>query len=155
MRLLPVEELTDRVLPFLKAAGVVSDPVSDADAELLELAMPLVAERMNKLTEAAPMLGFLFVDEESFERLDELDDAGREVVRASYDALAGLESWSTAAIEAALREALIEKRELKPRVAFGPVRIAVTGRKVSPPLFESLELLGRDRSLARLRAAAA
>ena len=115
--------------------------------------MPLVAERMNKLTEAAPMLGFLFVDEESFERVDELDDAGREVVRASYDALAGLDTWSTAAIEAALREELIEKRELKPRVAFGPVRIAVTGRKVSPPLFESLELLGRDRSLARLSAA--
>jgi glutamyl-tRNA synthetase len=155
MRLLPVEELTDRVLPFLKAAGVVTDPVSDADAELLELAMPLVAERMNKLTEAAPMLGFLFVDEASFERVEELDDAGREVVRASYDALAGLDTWSTAAIEEALREELIEKRELKPRVAFGPVRIAVTGRKVSPPLFESLELLGRDRSLARMRAVTA
>jgi glutamyl-tRNA synthetase len=152
MRLLPVEELTDRVLPFLKAAGVVSDPVSDADAQLLELAMPLVAERMNKLTEAAPMLGFLFVDEESFERVDELDDAGLEVVRASYDALKGLESWSTAAIEAALRAELIEQRGLKPRLAFGPVRVAVTGRKVSPPLFESLELLGRDRSLARMRA---
>jgi len=153
MRLLPVEELTERVLPFLKAAGVVSDPVSDADAELLELAMPLVAERMNKLTEAAPMLGFLFVDDDSFARVDELDDAGREVVRASYDVLAGLDIWSTAAIEAALREELIERRELKPRVAFGPVRIAVTGRKVSPPLFESLELLGRDRSLARMSAA--
>jgi glutamyl-tRNA synthetase len=153
VRMLSVGELTGRVLPFLKAAGVVTDPVTDADAELLELAMPLVAERMNKLTEAAPMLGFLFVDDESFERVDELDDAGREVVRASYDALAGLDTWSTAAIEAALREELIEKRELKPRVAFGPVRIAVTGRKVSPPLFESLELLGRDRSLARLTAA--
>ena len=155
MRMLPIEELTDRVLPFLKDAGVVADPVSDADAQLLELAMPLVAERMNKLTEAAPMLGFLFVDEGSFERVDELDDAGREVVRASYDALAALDTWSTEAIETALREALIEGLELKPRVAFGPVRIAVTGRKVSPPLFESLELLGRERSLARLLSAAA
>ena len=63
MRMLPVEEITHRVLPFLKAAGVVGDPVHDADAQLLELAMPLVAERMNKLTEAADMLGFLFVDE--------------------------------------------------------------------------------------------
>jgi glutamyl-tRNA synthetase len=153
MRLLPIEELTHRVLPFLQAAEVLKDPVDDADAQLLELAMPLVAERMNKLTEAAPMLGFLFVDEESFERVDELDDAGREVVRASYDALAGLDTWSTAEIEQALRQALIEQRGLKPRVAFGPVRIAVTGRKVSPPLFESLELLGRDRSLTRLTAA--
>ena len=63
MRMLSIEELTGRVLPFLKDAGVVADPVSAADAQLLELAMPLVAERMNKLTEAAPMLGFLFVDE--------------------------------------------------------------------------------------------
>ena len=63
MRLLPLDEITHRALPFLKAAGVVSDPVSDADAQLLELAMPLVAERINKLTEAVDMLGFLFVDE--------------------------------------------------------------------------------------------
>jgi glutamyl-tRNA synthetase len=107
---------------------------------------------MNKLTEAAPMLGFLFIDD--VEQVDELDDAGRDVVRAAHDALEGLRTWSTAEIETALREALVEDLGLKPRVAFGPVRIAVTGRKVSPPLFESLELLGRDRSLARLRTAA-
>jgi glutamyl-tRNA synthetase len=154
MRMLPIEELTHRVIPFLQAEGVLSDPVDDADAQLLELAMPLVAERMNKLTEAAPMLGFLFVQEASFTLVDELDDAGREVVRAAHEALSGLESWSTAGIEAALRSKLVEELGLKPRLAFGPVRVAVTGRKVSPPLFESLELLGRDRSLARLSAAA-
>jgi len=154
MRMLPIEELTRRVLPFLKDAGVVGDPISEADAQLLEQAMPLVAERMNKLTEAVPMLGFLFADEESFTLVDELDDAGRDVVRAAYDALEPLATWSAADIEAALREALVDGLALKPRVAFGPVRIAVTGRKVSPPLFESLELLGRDRSLARLRAVA-
>ncbi|QBR94023.1 glutamate--tRNA ligase [Nocardioides euryhalodurans] len=153
MRMLSVEELTHRVLPHLKAAGVVGDPVHDSDAQLLELAMPLVAERMNKLTEAAPMLGFLFVDEADFTRHDEIDDAGREVVRAAHEALAGLATWSTAAIEEALRSALIEGLGLKPRLAFGPVRIAATGRKVSPPLFESLELLGRERSLARLAGA--
>jgi glutamyl-tRNA synthetase len=152
LRMLSVEELTHRVVPFLKAAGVVGDPIPDSDAELLELAMPLVAERMNKLTEAVDMLGFLFAD--TIEMVDEIDAAGRDVVRAAHQALSALESWSTADIEAALREALVEKLELKPRVAFGPVRIAVTGRKVSPPLFESLELLGRDRSLARLSAAA-
>ena len=153
MRMLSVEELTHRVLPHLKAAGVVGDPVHDSDAQLLELAMPLVAERMNKLTEAAPMLGFLFVDEADFIRHDEIDDAGRDVVRAAHDALAGLATWSTAAIEEALRSALVEGLGLKPRLAFGPVRIAATGRKVSPPLFESLELLGRERSLARLAGA--
>ncbi|PKH44264.1 glutamyl-tRNA synthetase [Nocardioides alpinus] len=158
MRLLSVEDITHRALPFLKEAGVVSDPVSDADAQLLELAMPLVAERINKLTEAPAMLGFLFVDEADFTR-DEadvaklLDETGRGVVQASYDALEGLHEWSTAAIEEALRVALIEGMELKPRVAFGPVRVAVTGARISPPLFESLELLGRERSLARLQSA--
>ena len=97
------------------------------------------------------MLGFLFTDD--LERIDEIDEAGLEVVQAAYDALSGLETWSTAAIEEALRQALVEGLGLKPRLAFGPVRIAVTGRRISPPLFESLELLGRDRSLARLRGA--
>ncbi|MEQ6902563.1 glutamate--tRNA ligase [Nocardioides sp. YIM 152588] len=158
MRLLSVEEITHRALPFLKRDGVVSDPVSDADAQLLELAMPLVAERVNKLAEVSTMLGFLFVDEDEF-ALDEadaaklLDEKGREVVAAAVAALEGLESWSTAAIQEALQQALVEDLGLKPRVAFGPVRVAATGRRVSPPLFESLELLGRERSLGRLRRA--
>ena len=155
MRMLPVEELTRRVVPFLQGAGVVSDPVTDDEARLLEQAMPLVAERMNKLTEAAPMLGFLFADEASFARTEALDEAGREVVQASLDALAAVPDWTTDAISEALRAELVERRGLKPRHAFGPVRIAVTGSKVSPPLFESMELLGRDRSLARLRDALA
>jgi glutamyl-tRNA synthetase len=158
MRLLSVEEITHRVLPFLKQQGVVGDPISGPDAQLLELAMPLVAERINKLAEAPDMLGFLFVDEEHFERdpgdaAKLLDETGRGVVQASYDALSGLHQWSTAAIEEALRTALIEDRGLKPRVAFGPVRVAITGRRISPPLFESMELLGRERSLSRLQSA--
>jgi glutamyl-tRNA synthetase len=156
MRLLSIEEMTDRVLPHLKAAGVVSDPVSDADAKLLELAMPLVAERINKLTEAADMLGFLFApgveyDEDAWSVLR--DEAGRQAVTAARDALAALGHWGTADIEEALRAALVDGLGLKPRNAFGPVRVAITGRKVSPPLFESMELLGRETSLARLEAA--
>jgi glutamyl-tRNA synthetase len=153
MRLLSLDDLTHRVLPFLKTAGTVGDPVSDADATLLEQAMPLVAERMNKLTEAVPMLGFLFADEQTFVRTDKIDESGRAVVKAAYDALSGLPEWSTAAIEGSLRQTLVEGLGLKPRNAFGPVRVAVTGSRVSPPLFESLELLGRDRSLGRLQAA--
>ena len=157
LRMLSVEEVTHRVLPYLKQAGVVGDPVGDADAQLLEQAMPLVAERINKLTEAADLLGFLFVEESDF-HLDEtdaaklLDEQGLEVVRAALDAVEELPTWSTAAIQEALQRALVEERGLKPRVAFGPVRVAVTGRRVSPPLFESMELLGRDRTLSRLRA---
>jgi glutamyl-tRNA synthetase len=160
MRLLSVEDITHRVLPFLKADGVVSDPVSDADAKLLELAMPLVAERINKLTEATNMLGFLFVDDAEFaldpadaEKL--LDEQGRTIVRAAYDAVAELPQWSTGAIQEALQAKLIEELGLKPKLAYGPVRVAITGRRISPPLFESMELLGRDRSLARLRSAVA
>jgi glutamyl-tRNA synthetase len=156
MRLLSIDEMTDRVLPYLKAAGVVGDPVDDADAKLLELAMPLVAERMNKLTEAADMLGFLFASSVEYDddaRAVLGDDTGRQVVTAAREALAAVEQWSTAAIEEALRAALVDGLGLKPRNAFGPVRVAITGRRVSPPLFESLELLGRDASLARLDAA--
>ena len=149
MRMLSVEEITERVLPFLEAEGVL-DPASLPDRQLLDQAMPLVAERINKLTEAPAMLGFLFVDEDAFEVVDEIDDAGRDVVRAAHEALSALTEWSTAAIQEALQAELVERRELKPRVAFGPVRVAATGRKVSPPLFESLELLGRERSLGRL-----
>ncbi|MCX6401576.1 MAG: glutamate--tRNA ligase [Propionibacteriales bacterium] len=158
MRLLSVEEITHRALPFLKTEGVVSDPVSDADAQLLELAMPLVAERINKLSEAPTMLDFLFVDEAAF-TLDpedaekQLGEAGRPVVQASYDALVGLSTWSTDAIQTALQTALVDGLGLKPRNAFGPVRVAITGRRISPPLFESMELLGRDRSLGRLQRA--
>jgi glutamyl-tRNA synthetase len=153
VRMLTLDDLTHRVLPHLKAAGVVGDPVRDSDARLLELAMPLVAERMNKLTEAVDMLGFLFVDDDDLVRHEQLDDAGRGVVTTALDALSGIAHWSTAEIEQALRTSLVEGLGLKPRHAFGPVRIAVTGRKISPPLFESLELLGRDRSLARMNGA--
>jgi glutamyl-tRNA synthetase len=73
------------------------------------------------------------------------------VLDAALTALDGVDEWSTEGIESALKAALLEKLELKPRKAFGPIRVAATGASVSPPLFESLELLGRDRSLARLR----
>jgi glutamyl-tRNA synthetase len=122
--------------------------------------MPLVAERINKLVEAVDMLGFLFVDEAAFavdpadaEKL--LDDDGRTVVRRAKERLEGLTQWSTAAIQEALQAELVDGMGLKPRNAFGPVRVAVTGRRISPPLFESMELLGRERSLGRLQGALA
>nr|WP_281247642.1 glutamate--tRNA ligase [Nocardioides terrae] len=159
MRLLSTDEITHRALPYLKRDGVLTDPVSPADQQLLELAMPFVAERINKLTEASRMLGFLFVAEQDF-ALDEADraklvdtDEGQAVLRAAYDALARVEPWSAARISDALTAALVEEMGLKPRVAFGAVRVAVTGKRISPPLFESLELLGRDRGLGRLQSA--
>jgi glutamyl-tRNA synthetase len=148
--------MTARVVPFLARAGLVDPTPTDTERARLDAAMPLVAERINTLSEAVEMLDFLFVAEDDFTR-DEadvekvLDEAGRQVVQASYDALSAVseDSWTTANIEEALRAKLVEELGLKPRNAFGPVRVAVTGRRVSPPLFESLELLGRDISLAR------
>jgi glutamyl-tRNA synthetase len=77
-------------------------------------------------------------------------DEARRVLEASVAALEGLDDFSTAAIEAALREALIEGAGLKPRVAFGALRTAISGRRVSPPLFESMEILDKESTLARL-----
>jgi glutamyl-tRNA synthetase len=158
MRRISLPDMTERVIPFLAEAALVDEPITADQRALLDRAMPLVHERINTLSESVGMLAFLFIDDDAFtvvDEIDEIDDAGRDVVRASYDALQALPDWSTAAIESALRSALVDGLELKPRHAFGPVRIAVTGSRVSPPLFESLELLGRDRTLSRLRRAMA
>ena len=157
MRRISVEDMTERVIPFLARAGFLSDdPPSPKERARLDEAMPLVAERINTLSESVDMLGFLFVKEDDFTRDPAdvekvLDAAGLEVVQASYDALSALseDDWTTATIEEALRAKLVEELGIKPRNAFGPVRVAVTGSRISPPLFESLELLGRDISLAR------
>ena len=158
MRMLSVEELTERLLPYLRDAGLVADPPTEEQRRILAGAVPLVHERIGKLTEGVSMLGFLLVDEADFTRdpadVEKLLDAdGRAVVKAAHDALAALDTWTTEAIDEALRKALVEDLGLKPRHAFGPVRVAVSGSRVSPPLFESLELLGRERSLARLASA--
>ncbi len=159
LRLLPVEGLAERTVPYLQRAGLVEANPSDRDLALLTAAAPFIHERVGTLSEAADMLAFLFADDADFapDRADAaalLAGEGLDIVRASYDALERLVTWKTPAIEAALRAALVDGRGLKPRNAFGPVRVAVTGRRVSPPLFESLELLGRERSLGRLRKAA-
>lgn len=155
MRMLTVTEMGRRVTPYLQKAGLLADPPTEAQLALLDAAMPLVHERMNKLTEAVDMLGFLFVDQVDYDADDVakvLDEEGRTVAAAARDALAAAETWTTEGIEAALRAKLVEELGLKPRNAFGPVRVAITGRRISPPLFESLELLGRETSLARLDA---
>jgi glutamyl-tRNA synthetase len=158
LRALGTEELTQRMVPYLQAADLLGEHPGDEQLATLAEAAPLVHERMTTLAESVEMLGFLFVDESRFERDPAdtekmLDDDGRAVVKAAHEALAALESWDTESIDTALRKALVEELGLKPRNAFGPVRVAVTGRRVSPPLFESLALLGRERSLARLQSA--
>jgi glutamyl-tRNA synthetase len=131
--------------------------VSGTAADLITRATPLVQERMSTLREAREMLQFLIVgddftiDPESAAK--QFGDGTREVLDASVTALTGLAEFDHDRIEAALRSALVDGLGLKPRNAFGPVRVAVTGSTVSPPLFESIELLGRDLTVSRLQAA--
>jgi glutamyl-tRNA synthetase len=140
-----------RAWPFVEA-----EAFPGADPELLARAAPLVQERVNHLTEVPGMVGFLFGDEVELDpaaAAKVLTSDGRAFLAEAAARLEKVEPWTAAAIEATLR-GLQEERGLKPRTAFQPVRLAVTGRLVSPPLFESMELLGRSRSLARLDRAA-
>jgi glutamyl-tRNA synthetase len=102
------------------------------------------------------MVRFLFVPDAEFAPEPDaaakaLGEGAGPVLDASITALDGVPEWTAPAIEEALKGALIDGLGLKPRKAFAPVRVAATGRTVSPPLYESLELLGRERSLRRLR----
>ena len=156
IRALSPDEAAHRLVPFLQADGLIQRPPPEPESAMLERAVPLVQERMETLAQGPGMLGFLFVADDRFSLdpgLDISDEQSQSVVRAALAALTTLEDWQTEAIEAALRMALIEGLGLKPKVAFGAVRVAVTGRRVSPPLFESLELLGRAKALGRLAAA--
>ncbi len=157
IRALQPADFAARITPFLARAGLVADPPEPADAEMIAAAAPLIQTRIATLAQAPDMLRFLFVPEEEFAA--DPDDAARilnedaaPVLKAAAGALAGLPdgSWARGPIEDALRSALIDGLGLKPRLAFAPVYVAVTGRRVAPPLFESLELLGRARSLGRL-----
>jgi len=158
IRTLDADDLASRMLPYLQAEGLIGSPAASEEVSLLAAATPLVQERIALLSEAVPMLGFLFVSEEAF-TLDPasvakgLGEGAAEVLAAAVAALERLDSWQTEAIKSALEAALVEGLGRKPRHAFTPLRVAVTGRTVSPPLFESMELLGQERSLARLRAA--
>ena len=153
IRALTIDEFLNWALPFLTKAGVITGSVEEI--ALVKQALPLIQERIIMLSEVPAMLKFLFVKEfaveaESVSKIS--DDASKQVLKRSLAELEPLTTWSHESIEAALRSSLIEDMGLKPRIAFGAVRIATTGSTISPPLFESMELLGKEASLARIRA---
>jgi glutamyl-tRNA synthetase len=145
------EEVADVLVPFCVREGLPADTVEGR--ELLAQVAPLLTERMKRLTEAPPMIRFLFERREPDEKAAKVLEGQDEYLSAVAERLGALEKWNASAIEETLR-ALAEERELKPKHAFQPVRAAVTGTLISPPLFESLEILGRDETLDRLRHAA-
>jgi glutamyl-tRNA synthetase len=141
LRGLPPGEYAHRVITYLREQGI------DWDEELVRRAAPLVQEKIETLAQFPDYVRFLFEDVAPDPSL--LDG---QVVDAAAETLAELEPFDAETIEAALRQ-LAERLGLKPREAFQPIRVAVTGSKISPGLFESIELLGREKTLERLRAA--
>jgi len=154
IRALTLDEFLKWSLPFLTKAGIITG--TDSEIALVKAALPIIQERIVKINEVPQMLKFLFVKEFSVEA-DSIskitDDVSKEVLKRSLKELEPLTTWNHDSIEAALRTCLIEEMGLKPRIAFGAVRIATTGSTISPPLFESMELLGKEASLARIAAA--
>jgi glutamyl-tRNA synthetase len=149
IRQLSADEFFNRAKPFF-------EQVENLDEVVLREALPIVQERIVKLGELPELLNFLFIDNLNYgeENLAKLGEASaQEILAASYSALSALTEWSHESIEAALRSLLIEQMGLKPRNAFGAIRIAVTGSHISPPLFESMAILGQARSLTRIKAA--
>ncbi len=158
LRMLAPDDFADRLTGYLALRGTLAADASDEQRALIRAAAPLVQERAALLSEAAAMIGFLLTPEGEFAVEPAaagkvLTEASAPVLRAAVTAVEQLPEFTAVALEPALRGALIEGLGLKPKVAFGPVRVAVTGRTISPPLYESLELLGREKTLRRLRAA--
>lgn len=157
IRLLPAGEFEDRLRDHL---AKYTDFPSDYPADKFQIAADLVQTRIKTLGEAYGLLKFLvtpdseLVLEEKAAKKNLKEDAVQPLDEG-IQALEGVSEWTTAEIEKALSEALIEKLELKPRKAYGALRVAISGEAISPPLFESMELLGRESTLARLRAARA
>jgi glutamyl-tRNA synthetase len=153
IRSLSDESLAARVTPVLVDAGLTVDPA------LLAAAVPLIRERMARLTEARDLLHFLFVDEALFE-VEEvalakgLGEGSGAVLRAAHERLSALDGWDAEALEPVIW-GIGEDLGLNRKRTATPLRVAVTGRTMSPPLFESMHLLGRERTLKRLLSAAA
>ena len=157
IRLLTEEDFGDRILPYLIAGGALVAEPSEAQLDIVRRAVPLVQSRVTVLSDVVGLMGFLFTTAEHLvyeeDALKSLKDDATQVLAAGITALEAVPetAWSTETIQDALQSALIDGLGLKPRVAFGALRVAASGRRVSPPLFESFELLGRDESLARLQ----
>lgn len=160
IRLLEPEDFVNRLVPVLHNAELLSadsyDRLLPEERERLAAAAPLVQTRMQTLVEAVGMLGFMFNLEEPVRyeeaALKTLKADAPQVLDAAIEALNGIpkSEFKTDQIHEALSEALVRGLGVKPRFAFGPPRVALTGRRVSPPLFESMEILGKPLTLSRL-----
>jgi glutamyl-tRNA synthetase len=151
IRLLTVDDFTERLRAYFEAHAYDTG----LDDEQFAEAARLVQTRIVVLADAWELLKFLNDDEFALDEKaagKELRPEAGQILDAALSALENVDEWKTDTLEEALKVALLENLAVKPRKAFGPIRVAATGASISPPLFESLELLGRDRSLQRLTA---
>lgn len=161
IRMLDPQDFLDRSIPYLHRDDVVSadswDALTDRERMVLQAAAPLVQTRVRLLGEVSGMVSSLlskvgYIEPEADARKQLKESAG-EVLAKAIDALEALdaEAWKTDSLHELLTKTLVNEGGYKPRLAFGPIRVAVSGRRVSPPLFESMEIIGKDVTLARLR----
>lgn len=156
IRLLSPETFGERCVPYLESAGVVSTPITPQELVTLGQILPHVQERVALLGEVPPMVAFIFSADSALtiapEARKTLGDNAAAVLDNAVGVLEALEDWSAASLEGVLRAAIVEGMEISPRHAFGPLRVGISGARVSPPLFESMEVLGKPSTLHRLRA---
>jgi glutamyl-tRNA synthetase len=153
IRALAPDDFANRLIPYLQKTEVLSTPPTAAELEILAKAAPLIQERITVLGEATGMLGFLFTDSSKItieeDALKGMPENAKAIVAAAVAAISALDDFTTDALQAALNKVLVEDMGEKPKNAFGPLRTAISGRRVSPPLFESMEILGKAETLAR------
>jgi glutamyl-tRNA synthetase len=154
IRSLAAEDFASRLVPYLQKGEVLSIPPTAAEMEILTKAAPLIQERITVLGEATGMLGFLFTDSSKItieeDALKGMPENAKAIVAAASAAISALDDFTTDTLQEALNKVLVEDMGEKPKNAFGPLRTAISGRRVSPPLFESMEILGKAETLARL-----
>lgn len=157
IRRLDADDFKRRLVPFLHREQLVRggewEALTDREREILEAAAPLIQTRIQTLGEAGGMLGFLYQDSAELiydeKAVRKLKDNAVEVLDAGLDVVRSIDDFTTDNLQHALRGTIVDEMGIKPRLAFGPLRVAVSGRQVSPPLFESLEILGKDQTIAR------
>ncbi|HKJ12280.1 MAG TPA: glutamate--tRNA ligase [Ornithinimicrobium sp.] len=165
LRAMATPEFAARLTAAMQDMGIVSEPSSPTASERMRRLAPLVQSRIQVLSEAAPMVAPFYTSDGELPIADDawgqLKESAPDVLRAALDALEPLDdgsdgsderggAWEARAIEATLRAAIVDGLGIKPRLAFGPLRTALSGQRVSPPLFESMEILGKASTLRRL-----
>lgn len=153
IRSLSADELGDRIVDYLVETGQWSDP-NPAHLSYLRRAAELIQPRINRLSEALPMLGFMFSDAELLpideDAVAKLPENAALLTDETIGVLESLPVFDHESVHAALRSRLVDELGVKAKFAFAPVRVAITGSRVSPPLFEAMEILGADQCLTRL-----